>query len=65
MRSRLIASQSLAIWSSESSMGDLIAAAKADALSAAPRVAAPASSGICLECLRKATHFGSSMVIRE
>ncbi len=46
-------------------MGDLIAAAKADALSAAPRVAAPASSGICLECLRKATHFGSSMVIRE
>ncbi|MFV0662085.1 PAAR domain-containing protein [Denitromonas sp.] len=62
---RLIASQILTTWSSESSMGDPVAAVKADALSAASRVAAPASSGICLDCLRKAAHFGSPMVIRE
>jgi uncharacterized Zn-binding protein involved in type VI secretion len=60
---RLISSQATATWSNKSSMGD--PAAEAEALGAASQVAAPTDSGICLDCLRKAAHFGSPTVIRE
>ena len=39
--------------------------AKAEAMGAASQVAASTDSGICLDCLRKAAHFGSPTVIRE
>lgn len=62
---RLISSQATSTWSDESSLGDPAADAKAEALGAASQVAASTTSGICLDCLRKAAHFGSPTVIRE
>ena len=62
---RLIAGQGLVTWSDESSLGDPAAQAKADALANVSDVAAPTTSGICLDCLRKAAHLGSATVIRE
>ncbi len=61
----LISSQVTAGWSNESSLGDPAFDAKAEALDAASRVAESTGSGICLACLRKAAHLGSSTVIRE
>lgn len=61
----LISSQATATWSNKSSMGDPAADDKAEALGAASQVAASTDSGICLDCLRKAAHFGSPTVIRE
>jgi uncharacterized Zn-binding protein involved in type VI secretion len=61
----LISSQSTGTWLNKSSMSDREAGAKAGALGAASTVAASTDSGICLDCLRKAAHFGSPTVIRE
>ncbi|MDR6582673.1 PAAR domain-containing protein [Herbaspirillum sp. BH-1] len=61
----LISGEATTAWSDESSLGDPAADAKAEALATASRVAAPTDSGICLDCLRKAAHFGSPTVIRE
>jgi len=62
---RLISAQATTTWSDESSVGDSSAEAKAEALGAASQIAASTNSGICLDCLRKAAHFGSPTVIRE
>jgi len=62
---RLISAQATTTWSDESSVGDSSAEAKAEALGAASQIAASTDSGICLDCLRKAAHFGSPTVIRE
>ncbi len=62
---RLIAGQATTTWSDKTSLGDPAAEEKADALAQAADVAAPTTSGICLDCLRKAAHFGSPTVIRE
>lgn len=39
--------------------------AQAAAADKASQIAAPTDSGICLACLRKAAHLGSSTIIRE
>jgi len=62
---RLISGQVTTPWSDASSLVDPAADAKAEALGAASQVAASTDSGICLDCLRKAAHFGSPTVIRE
>lgn len=62
---RLMSAQATTTWSDESMIGDPSADAKADALGTASQVAASTESGICLDCLRKAAHFGSPIVIRE
>jgi len=62
---RLMSAQATTTWSDESMIGDPAADAKADALGTASHVAASTESGICLDCLRKAAHFGSPIVIRE
>lgn len=62
---RLISRQVTTTWSDESSLGDAAAEAKADALAAASRSASPTTSGVCLDCLRKAARFGSPVVIRD
>jgi len=62
---RLISAQATTTWSDESSVGDSSAEATAEALGAASQIAASTNSGICLDCLRKAAHFGSPTVIRE
>ncbi|NQE51473.1 PAAR domain-containing protein [Herbaspirillum rubrisubalbicans] len=60
---RLIASQGSATWSDESSLPET------DEGNPVPEegseVAVSTGSGICLDCLRKAAHFGSPVVIRE
>ncbi|MGC4075489.1 MAG: PAAR domain-containing protein [Rubrivivax sp.] len=58
---RLLSSQATTTWADESSQGH----ATAEALAAASEVAAVTGSGICLDCLRKAAHFGSAIVIRD
>lgn len=60
---RLLSSQATTTWADESSRGD--AAGHAEALAVASERAAPTESGICLDCLRKAAHFGSAIVIRD
>lgn len=62
---KLISSQITTSWSDESSMGDPAAEDKIAALEATPQIAAATSSGICLDCLLKAAHVGSPVVIRE
>lgn len=62
---RLMSAQATTTWSDESMIGDPAADDKADALGTASQVAASTESGICLDCLRKAAHFGSPIVIRE
>jgi len=60
---RLIASQGTTTWSDESSLpesGDGYGEPKKGL-----EIAVSTGSGICLDCLRKAAHFGSSVVIRE
>lgn len=61
----LIAGQTLATWSDQSSIADLAADDKAEALVQAASVAAPTTSGVCLDCLMKAAAAGSSTVVRE
>lgn len=61
----LMSAQATTTWSDESMIGDPAADAKADALGTASQIAASTESGICLDCLRKAAHFGSPIVIRE
>lgn len=61
----LISSQVTTGWSSESSMGDPAAADKAEALLLAAALAAPTSSGLCLDCLLNAAASGSSTVVRD
>ncbi|MFJ3315932.1 PAAR domain-containing protein [Herbaspirillum huttiense] len=61
----LLCTQATTTWSDESTIGDSAADAKAEALATASQVAASTDSGICLDCLRKAAHFGSPIVIRE
>ena len=60
----LLSTQVTTTWSAESSMGDPTAADKAIALSQAATIAAPTSSGICLDCLLNAAASGNSTVIR-
>lgn len=62
---KLIASQINLFWDAEPSSGDPAAAEKAEALAAASQVAAPVSSGVCLDCLLQAATLGSSTVVRE
>jgi uncharacterized Zn-binding protein involved in type VI secretion len=62
---KLISAQITTNWGSESTMGDPAAAEKSDALAAGAQIAAPTSSGICLECLLQAAATGSSAVVRE
>jgi uncharacterized Zn-binding protein involved in type VI secretion len=59
--------QALSTWKNTSTLGDPAAAAadKADALASAAELAAPTTSGVCLDCLRKAAQLGSPIVIRE
>jgi uncharacterized Zn-binding protein involved in type VI secretion len=61
----LISSQMTTTWGDQSSVGDPVAAEKAEALSAASVVAAPTDSGICLDCLLKAAAAGSALVVRD
>ena len=60
----LIAGQSLASWSDESSMGD---SAQADAAETVPAsaIASPTQSGVCLECMLKAAAAGAATVVRS
>ena len=62
---RLIAGQLSTVWADESLPGDSAVHATTEALGAASQVAVSTDSGLCLDCLRKAAHFGSSTVIRE
>jgi uncharacterized Zn-binding protein involved in type VI secretion len=62
---RLISGQSTTIWSDESSPGDAEAADSSDVQGLAAQITATSASGICLDCLRKAAHFGSPTIIRE
>ncbi|MQA40675.1 PAAR domain-containing protein [Rugamonas aquatica] len=62
---KLISSQVTTLWSDESSLGDPAAEHAAEAITATPLIAAATSSGICLDCLLKAAHAGSPVVIRE
>lgn len=58
---RLLSSQAVTTWSAESSPGE-----PAHALvDTAPALAAPTTSGICLDCLMQAAATGSSIVVRE
>lgn len=59
----LLSSQVTTTWSEAKAVIDRTGA-EADAPDAAG-VATPTSSGICLDCLRKAAYFGSATVIRE
>jgi uncharacterized Zn-binding protein involved in type VI secretion len=61
----LISSQTLSTWSDESSMSGNAHGEQNDTTITSIAVAAVTSSGICLDCLRKAAHFGSPTVIRE
>lgn len=61
----LIAGQAVATWSDKTSMSDPAADDKAEAFTQAAQIAAPTTSGVCLECLMKAAASGSSTVIRE
>ncbi|MBU0916136.1 MAG: PAAR domain-containing protein [Gammaproteobacteria bacterium] len=61
----LIAGQAVATWSDKSLTGDPAADDKAAALTQAASIAAPTTSGVCLECLMKAAESGSSTVLRE
>ncbi|MCP1573609.1 putative Zn-binding protein involved in type VI secretion [Herbaspirillum rubrisubalbicans] len=61
----LISAQATTTWSDDSMIGDSAADTKAEALSTTSQLAASTDSGICLDCLRKAAHFGSPVVIRE
>jgi uncharacterized Zn-binding protein involved in type VI secretion len=62
---KLISAQITTTWSDESSMGDPAAEDKTAPLEATAQIAAVTSSGICLDCLLKAAHAGSPVVIRE
>lgn len=62
---KLISSQITTTWSDESSTGDPAAEDKSEALAAASTIAAPTTSGICLDCLLKAAASGSATVVRD
>jgi uncharacterized Zn-binding protein involved in type VI secretion len=62
---KLISGQITTTWSDLSSFGDSAAEDKAEALTAASRIAAVTSSGVCLDCLLKAAATGSATVVRE
>lgn len=57
--------QALVTWKNTSTLGDPAAEEKANALASAAALAAPTTSGVCLDCLRKAAQLGSPVVIRE
>lgn len=60
----LISGQVTTTWSNESSLGDSAASERASALAVAATVAAPATSGLCVDCLLKAAASGASTVVR-
>lgn len=60
----LIASQSLTTWSDESLMGESAQSDQIEPL-AASAVAAPTTSGVCLECMMKAAAAGAATVVRS
>jgi uncharacterized Zn-binding protein involved in type VI secretion len=63
---KLISGQITTVWSDTSSAGDGAADEEmANALTTTSQLAAPTTSGICLDCLHKAALFGSPVVIRE
>jgi uncharacterized Zn-binding protein involved in type VI secretion len=62
---RLIAGQATATWSDRASLDASSSEVQSEALRSASQVAAPTRSGLCLDCLRKAAHLGSPVVIRE
>lgn len=62
---KLISGQITTTWSDESSIGDPVAGAKAEALAAASSIATSTTSGVCLDCLLKAAATGSATVVRE
>lgn len=61
----LISGQITTYWGNESSTGDPAADDKEDALALASQGVAPATSGLCLECLLSAAAAGSATVVRE
>lgn len=62
---KLISSQSLSTWSDESSMGSNAQSEQADSAIASAAVAAPTTSGVCLECMLKAAAAGAATVVRS
>lgn len=62
---RLVSGQITTIWLDNSSGDSVATDRQAETLAAADAIAAHTASGICLDCLRKAAHFGSPTVIRE
>lgn len=62
---RLLSSQVIAGWDSESAMGDPMADEKGKALAAAAESATATTSGLCLDCLLQAALTGSSTVVRD
>lgn len=62
---KLISSQITTTWDNKTTLEDPAADEGAAAIAAAGGIAAPTSSGICLDCLLKAAAAGSSTVIRD
>lgn len=62
---KLISSQMTTYWLDKSSQVDPTAQDKAEALETTSLIAASTSSGICLDCLLKATATGSATVVRD
>lgn len=63
---KLISSQVTTTWSDQSSTGEAHGAEQGDvAPAAASSIAAVTESGVCLDCLLKAAHGGSPVVIRD
>ena len=62
---KLISGQMTTTWSDKTSEGDPAADEKTEAVAVAATIAAATSSGICLDCLLKATATGSATVVRE
>lgn len=62
---KLISSQITTTWSDESSAGDPAADDKSEALAATSTIAATTTSGICLDCLIKASATGNATVVRD
>ncbi|PWF49083.1 PAAR domain-containing protein [Massilia glaciei] len=62
---RLISSQITTTWSNESSLGDAPPDDSGAERIATSLIAAPTTSGICLDCLLTAAASGGSTVVRE
>jgi hypothetical protein len=61
---KLISSQVTTFWDNKSSSGMAVGDGETP-LAEAASIASPTSSGVCLDCLLKASAAGSAMVIRE